>query len=262
MTAHRFLIVALAAAATIAPAAARARSQDVPLVAAASSMNPALEEIAAAFTRETGLRVELVFGASGTLTRQIQGGAPFELLLSADEEYVARLYASGHARDAGTLYAMGRLVLFARTGSPIDPGAGLAALGLLLDAGRIDRFAIASPDLAPYGRAAEAALRAAGVWERITPRLVFGENVAQAARFAVSGSASGGLIPLSIALTPAVSSHGTFAVLPDSLSHPVRQRMALLRNAGPAAVSFHDFVLGTTARDILERHGFAVPGGS
>jgi molybdate transport system substrate-binding protein len=233
-----------------------------PLVAAASSLSGVLDEIADAFTGDTGLHIEIVFGASGTLTRQIQSGAPFELFLSADEEFATRLHASGHARDEGAVYALGRLVLFAPYGSPVDPGSGIEALGSLLDTGRIRRFVIANPDLAPYGRAAEAALRDAGLWDRMRPRLVLGENVSQAAQFAASSDTSGGLIPLSIASTPAVSSRGTFAAVPEALYPPLRQRMALLSNAGPAAARFYEYVLGTVARDILERHGFGIPEGS
>ena len=134
-----------------------------------------------------------MFGASGTLTRQIQDGAPFELFLAADEEFPNQLTAAGLTRDAGVVYAVGRLVLFAPTGSPLTVDERLDGLATLVKAGNVDRFAIANPDVAPYGRAAEAVLRKHGLWEAIRPQLVLGDTIAQAAQFATTGNASGGI---------------------------------------------------------------------
>lgn len=120
-------------------------------------------EIAEQLARDGGQRVELVFGSSGTLTRQIRDGAPFEMFLSADETFVDELAKAGLARDSGTLYATGRIVLFAPTGSPVNPREGLDGLARLLAGGRVARFAIANPEHAPYGRAAEAVLRKRGL---------------------------------------------------------------------------------------------------
>lgn len=254
------LLAALLAILAAGPVPAGAQSP--PLVAAAADLAAALPEVAEAFTRETGQRVELVFGASGTLARQIQAGAPFELFLSADEALVARLHAAGLTEDAGALYAMGRLVLYAPAGSPIDPRQGLAGLAAVAAEGRLTRFVIANPAHAPYGRAAEAALRAAGAWESLHPRLVLGENASQAARFAGSGETAGGLIPHALALAPALAARGSFALVPADLHPPLRQRMVLLRRAGPAARRFQAFLRGAAARSILERHGFTLPAGA
>ena len=152
------------------------------------------------FARDGGQQVELVFGSSGTLTRQIRDSAPFEMFLSADEAFVEELAEAGLTRDRGTLYAVGRIVLFAPTGSPLNPGEGLDGLARLLASGRVTRFAIANPEHAPYGRAAEAALRKRGLWNDLQPRLVLGENVSQAAQFATTGNAVGGIIAYSLAL--------------------------------------------------------------
>ena len=165
-----------------------------PVVAAASDLSFALTEISERFTKETGQQVELVFGSSGTLTRQIRDGAPFDLFLSADESFVEQLASAGLTRDGGALYAIGRIALFAPTGSPMRPDEGLAGLGRLLAAGKVTRFAIANPQHAPYGRAAEAALRKAGLWADLQPQLVLGDNVSQAAQFATTGDAVGGII--------------------------------------------------------------------
>lgn len=234
-------------------------AQRPPSIAAAADLNAALTEIGASFQRDTGERVDLVFGSSGTLTRQILDGAPFEMLLSADEAFVDTLVQAGHARDRGTLYAVGRLVLFAPTGSPLDPAGGLEALRRLLEAGRVGRFAIANPDHAPYGRAAEAVLRRHGLWSAVQPHLVLGENVAQAAQFATTGNAVGGIIAYSLARATAVGARGRYELLSDADHPPLRQRMALLKRAGPIAARFYDYLQQPAARAVLERYGFTLP---
>ena len=233
------------------------QAQNAPVVAAASDLNFALTEIAARFVKNGGPRVELVFGSSGTLTRQIQDGAPFELFLSADETFVNGLVSAGLARNAGDLYAIGRIVLYAPTGSPLNVKEGLAGLGRLVANGRVTRFAIANPEHAPYGRAAEAALRKHNIWQGLQPRLVLGENVSQAAQFAATGNATGGIIAYSLALAPGVTSRGTYALIPESDHAPLRQRMVLLKRASPAAERFYAFIQEPASRDILARYGFA-----
>lgn len=231
----------------------------LPLVAAAADLNVALPEIADRFARAGLGRVSLVFGSSGNLARQIREGAPFELFLSADERFVRDLAAAGLTRDGGTLYAIGRLVLFAPAGSPLEMDERLDGLSRLLDRGGMTRFAIANPDHAPYGRAAEAALRKRGLWERMRPYLVFGENISQAAQFAVSGNAVGGLIAYSLALAPAFRARGTFVLIPEGDHPPLRQRMVRLKRAGPVTDRFYGYLQEPEARAILRRYGFQVP---
>jgi molybdate transport system substrate-binding protein len=234
-------------------------AQAVPTVAAASDLQFALDEIAAAFRRDHGAQLRVVYGSSGTLARQIRDGAPFELFLSADEGFVTRLADAGLTRDAGALYAVGRIVLFAPRGSPLDPRDGLDGLRRLLDNGGLTRFAIANPAHAPYGRAAEAALRAYGLWTRIQPSLVLGDTVSQAAQFATTGNAVGGIVAYSLALAPALRDRGTFALLPETLHPPLRQRMVLVRRAGPVAERLYAYLQESAARAIFQRYGFALP---
>ena len=234
-------------------------AQRPPRIAAAANLNFALTEIARQFEQAERARVELVFGASGTLTRQIQDGAPFEVFLAADEEFPNRLTAAGLTRDAGVVYAAGRLVIFAPTGSPLVADARLDGLARLVKTGKSDRFAIANPDLAPYGRAAEAVLRKRGLWEALRPNLVLGDSVAQAAQFAATGNADGGLIAYSLVLSPGLAGRGTYAVVPDADYPPIRQRMVLLKRAGAAAARFYAYIQGDAARATLRKHGFAVP---
>jgi molybdate transport system substrate-binding protein len=230
-----------------------------PVVAAASDLQFALSESAGRFARERGQQVEVVFGSSGTLTRQLRDGAPFELFLSADEKFVEELADAGLTRDRGVRYATGRLALFAPTGSPLVPGEGLGGLARLIAAGRVTRFAIANPEHAPYGRAAEAALRKHGLWNDLQPSLVLGDNVSQAAQFATSGNAVGGIIAHSLALAPNVQSRGTFALIPDTDHPPLLQRMVLLNRATLAAEQFYRYLQEPAARSIFEQYGFTLP---
>jgi molybdate transport system substrate-binding protein len=208
---------------------------------------------------QSGDRVELIFGSSGNLTRQLIDGAPFELFLSADEAFVDKLADAGLTRDRGVLYAIGRLVIFAPRGSPLVVDERLDGLRALLSKGGVGRFAIANPEHAPYGRAAAAALRTQGLWERLQPALVLGENITQAAQFAKTGNAVGGILAYSLVVAPPFGEQGTYALLPESLHPPLRQRMVLLKRTSATAERFYEYLQQPAARDILRRYGFAVP---
>jgi len=254
----RAILGTLFAIAALAPAPAGAAS--VPNIAAASDLQFALAEIAAGFTRDTGREVRLVFGSSGNFRRQIAEGAPFEVFLSADEEYVAALAKEGRAEDGGVRYATGRIVLFTATDSPLRPDAALADLKSAVADGRIKHFAIANPEHAPYGRAAREALQRAGLWDALLPRLVLGENILQAAQFATAGGAQGGIIAYSLALSPALAGKGKYAMLPAESHAPLHQRMVLVKGAGPTAREFYRYLQAPAARAVFTRAGFALPG--
>jgi len=237
-----------------------AHAQNAPAVAAAADLKFALEEIAAKFKVATGREVKLSFGSSGNFTTQLQQGAPFEMFLSADEGFVFQLADAGKTVDRGALYAEGRIVLFAPKGSPLKPDANFNDLRAALADGRIQRFAIANPEHAPYGRAAEQALKGQGLWDAIKPKLVLGENVSQAAQFAASGSAQGGIFASSLALSPAVDALGTYVILPSDWYAPLRQRMVLMKSAGETARAFYGYVQTPAARVIFRQYGFVLPG--
>lgn len=252
----------LLAIATLLAVCVAAKAGEAPPIAAAADLKYSLSIIAGRFEQEAGRRVKLTFGSSGNLATQIENGGPFELFLSADERYVLRLADRGLTRDRGVLYARGRLVLFAPHGSPLIAEGSLADLKAAVLDGRVDRFAIANPEHAPYGRAARAVLHHAGLWEAIEPRLVLGENAAQAAQFAASGSCQGGIIPLSLSKAPQMSALGHFAEIPAEWhrGEPLLQRMALTLKAGATAESFYRYLQQPEARKVLENHGFVLPG--
>ncbi len=237
-------------------------AEEPPVIAGAADLKFALEEVAAAFRRDTGGEVRLAFGSSGNFYRQIRQGAPFQMFLSADEQFALDLARKGFALDEGMLYAVGRIVVLVPHGSPLKADGTLADLRAALADGRVEKFAIANPEHAPYGRRAEEALRHAGLWEQIEDKLVLGENVAQAAQFATSGATQGGIVAYSLALSPEISELGSYALIPQDWHEPLRQRMVLLRGAGETARRFHAYVQEPAARAIFRRFGFVLPGES
>lgn len=230
-----------------------------PRIAAASDLKFAMDEIAAAFTRDTGKSVTPVYGSSGNFRRQIAEGAPFELFMSADESYILALAKSGHAENDGVLYAIGRIVLFAPKGSTVVPDESFSSLSAELKAGKVKKFAIANPEHAPYGRAAREALTSAGLWSQLEGKLVLGENVSQAAQFATSAGIEGGIFAYSLALNATISERGRYVLLPESMHAPLRQRMALMKGASATARDFYAYLQSAPARAVFARFGFALP---
>jgi molybdate transport system substrate-binding protein len=241
-------------------AAAPVRAAE-PAIAAAADLQFALKEIAEYFRQASGQGVKLVFGSSGNFTHQLLQGAPFELFLSADEQYIFQLADKGLTTDRGTLYAIGRVVLFAPHGSSLRVDEQLQDLRAALNDGRLKRFAIANPEHAPYGRAAQAALQHAELWSGMEKHLVFGENATQAMQFAASGSSQGGIVPLSLSKAPQMANLGNFAMIPAQwhAGQPLRQRMVLMKTAGATARAFYAYLQQPAARAILMRYGFALP---
>jgi len=228
-------------------------------VAAAADLNYALGELASGFESRTGIKVTMSFGASGNLYSQIQSGAPFDLFFSADEDYPKKLASAGTA-DASSLriYALGHLVLWVPNNSPFDPQK--SQMELLTQTG-VTRIAIANPQHAPYGRAAMAALEHYGLKSRVADKLVFGENVSQAAQFVQSGNAQAGLIAMSLAESPAMRSAGRFWMLPSD-SYPELQQGAVIVSASKhkkAVRAFLDFVLSPEGADTLRKYGLTPP---
>jgi len=226
-------------------------------IAAASDLKFALDEIVVLFEKaHPADRVEVIYGSSGKFQTQIRQGAPFDLYFSADIAYPRKLKEEGFAASEVQPYALGRIVLWS---SELD--AAKMTLADLADPS-IRKIAIANPKHAPYGKRAEEALKAAGVWDKVEVRLVYGENIAQTAQFVQSGNVQIGIIALSLALNPALAKRGGHALIPDHLHQPLEQGFIITRRAAAnkLAQAFAGFMAGSEAREIMSRYGFVLPG--
>jgi molybdate transport system substrate-binding protein len=233
------------------------------IVAAASDLNAAAKDFIADFEKRTGHTAKLSLGSSGNFHAQIKNGAPFDVFLSADLNYVRDLEKAG-LTEAGSsfIYAIGRIVLWVPKNSPID----IRALGMkAVLQPQVRRIAIANPDHAPYGRAAVSAMESAGVYAAVKNKFVLGENISQTAQFVQSGSADIGIVALSLALTDTMKSAGSYWEIPLD-SYPRMEQGAVLlaqaRRAGhlAAAREFLEALRGAAGRAILQRYGFSLPG--
>ena len=229
-------------------------------VAAAADLSAALQEIATTYEKRTGIEVKLSFGSSGALTQQIQNGAPFDVFFSADMDYPRQLIAGGQAdNDSLYRYAVGELVLWVPKESPLD--VEHAGLNVLLDPS-VKKISIANPQHAPYGRAAVAALKHFGLYEKVAGELVIGENVSQAAQFVESGNAQAGLVALAHAAAPAMRNKGRYWVLPAEAYPPLHQGVVLIARSlhRQDAAAFLEYIRSAEVAAILKRYGFGVPG--
>jgi len=227
-------------------------------VAAAADLASAMNEIAANFQKATGCIVRVSAGSSGNFLSQIENGAPFDVFFSADIEYPKKLEAEGLAVPESTYpYAVGKIVLWVRNDSRLDISKGLA----VLRDPSIQKVAIANPQHAPYGRAAEEALRKAGVYDAVKHRFVLGENISQAAQFVESGNADAGILALSLVLSPAMKEKGRFWRVPENLYMPIQQGVVLVRSSqNPrGAQEFLEYVKSPATAALLERYGFVLP---
>lgn len=240
-------------------AAAPAKAQKKLIrVAAASDLQTVMPAIAAAFEEETGTHAQLIFGSSGSFFAQIQNGAPFDLFFSADSEFPTRLIQNGRAEPRSLVpYALGRLVLWLPPKSKCDLQAEKWNCLLKPDVAKV---AIANPAHAPYGRAALQALHAAHFYEQVRPKLVFGENISQAAQFAQSGNAQAGLLSNTYAQSTAMRDGKQWEIPSDSYP-PIEQSVVILKGAADksAAQDFVQFVTKGRGRAILEKAGFRLP---
>ena len=235
-----------------------AHTQEI-TVAAASDLNYALNDLASRFEKKTGDKVTLSFGSSGNLYSQIQGGAPYDLFFCADLAYPQKLATAGLVESSSLrTYAIGHLVLWVPNGSSLDPQK--LKMSLLLEPS-VQRIAIANPQHAPYGRAAIAAFEHFGLKDKVASKLVFGENIGQAAQFVQSGNAQAGLIALSLAVSPAMKGSGRYWELPADSYPELQQGVAVLSASKhkPAAKAFLDYVLSAEGAAVLAEYGFRVP---
>ena len=226
-------------------------------VAAAADLSSALKEIADSYEQKAGVKIKLSFGASGMLTQEIQNSAPFDVFFSADMDYPRQLIAAGLAdRSSLYQYAVGKLVLWVPADSTLD--LEHRGMNVLLDPA-VKKIAIANPQHAPYGRAAVAALKHAGLYDRVTDRLVTGENVSQAAQFVESGNAQAGFVALAHAVAPSMKGKGKYWEVPPEDYPALSQGVVVLSHSQHKnqATDFVEYIKAHDTAAVLARYGFA-----
>lgn len=229
------------------------------LIAAASDLKFAMDEVCHTFEQANpGIQVSVSYGSSGNFFAQIKQGAPFDLFFSADASYPARLEEEGFCvKGQQSLYAIGKIVLWIPKKSPLNPQKGLS---IVLES-EVKKLAIANPKHAPYGRAAEEALRYYHLWDKVQDKLAFGENISQTAQFVQTGAADAGIIALSLAISPKMVNDGIYWIIPDESYSKLEQVYTVLqRGKDKSGVkTFLKFVQGEKGRKILSAYGFILP---
>jgi molybdate transport system substrate-binding protein len=227
-------------------------------VAAAADLRFAFKDMGDAFEKKTGQKVVFSYGSTGLLAKQISDGAPFDVFAAANVSFVDDVLETGACEpDSKALYARGRIVLFTTKEAAAKP----ASLADLTDP-KFGRIAIANPEHAPYGKAAKEALTKAGVWEKVSPKVVYGENIQQTLEFAQSGNADAAIVALSLAtVTP-----GDYVVIDPQLYAPIDQALVVCKGAQedkgakePAAGGVVALVNSEDGRAIMRKYGFLLP---
>jgi molybdate transport system substrate-binding protein len=261
----RAISVVLAMIAAFLPGApAKAGTSNVGkvvVVAAAADAKFAFDEIVAAFEKDhPEITVQVSYGSSGNFYAQLSQRAPFDIFFSADLAYPKKLVEAGFALpDSEFTYSIGKIVLWARTNSAVDPK--VEKINAVKNSS-VKKIAIANPEHAPYGKAAVAAMQKLGVYEAVKGKLVYGENIGQAAQFAECGAADIGIIALSLAMAPAMKAKGTYWEIPLDAYPRLEQAGVILswaRNL-PETKEFKNYVLSEPGKQILRRYGLSIPG--
>ena len=228
-------------------------------VAAASDLRFALDEVISVYQKQNSQQqlaqpIEVIYGSSGKISTQILNGAPYDIFFSADISYPQKLKAQGFAQSEPAVYAIGRIVLW----SAQHDASNLTLKDLTTD--KFRRIAIAQPSHAPYGLRAQEALQAEDVWKTIEHKLVFAENIAQAAQMAESGAVDIAVIALSLAKFPGMATQGYY-LIDDSLHKPLTQAYIITPyGSGKKSVKqFADFMQSDTAYQIMQKYGFVKP---
>lgn len=251
---RRMILLALGLVLAAGPAALAQPGLPAVTVYAAADLDMAFREIKPLFEKATGARVTLVMGSTGNLAKQIEHGAPADVFFAANESFIDDLLAAGAViPQTRALYAQGRIVL----ATPATSAVTLRELADLLKP-EVRRVAIANPAHAPYGRAAQEALESVGVWEKVKPKLVYGENIRHALQFIETGSVEAGIVALSVAGVPGVR----YVPIDPRLHKPLNQVAAVVnRSPHPdLGAAFIQFLNGPEGRPIMKKYGFRLPG--
>ena len=229
----------------------------VPAIAVAANMKDAFAEIVMAFKVPNKAEIKVVYGSSGNFTAQIMNGAPFSLLIAADEQFPLKLYKNGKTVDEGAIYAIGKLAMITKISSGIQLRESRADIAQAI--GKANKIAIAKPELAPYGRAAVQYLKAEGLWDLAKNKLVYADNIGLATTYVVTGAADLGLTALSLAKSPEVAKETSFLLIHPSSYEPIKQRMVVIKGAPPEALDLYRFMQGSQAKAILQKYGYITP---
>lgn len=225
-------------------------------VSAASDLIPAFEELGKQFTEQTGIVVTFNFGSTGQLAQQIESGAPVDVFAAANRVYITELETDGLIiADTVALYAQGRITLWTRADSPL----AFETIQDLTQPG-VSRIAIANPEHAPYGVAAREALVSAGLWDELQPKLILGENIAQALHYAATGNVD--VVIAALSLSIAAGDEGRWVLIPAELHNPLDQALGVVSGTAhePEARQFALFVNSPAGREVMRRYGFILPG--
>jgi molybdate transport system substrate-binding protein len=252
---YLFIIVGCGACTASPPAPIATTSPNPLLVAAASDLIPAFEELGVLFTAQTGIEVVFNFGSTGQLAQQIEQGAPVDVFAAANVSFINTLQSAGLViEDTIATYAFGRLTVWTHADSPFT----FTSLDDLTQPG-INRIAIANPEHAPYGIAAREALQAAGLWDILQPSLILGENIAQAFQYAETGNVDAAIVALSLSI--AAGESGRWMLIPETLHNPLQQTLVVIKSTPreTAARQFALFVNSAAGREVMQRFGFILP---
>jgi molybdate transport system substrate-binding protein len=223
------------------------------VIAAASDLKYALDSIVGAFTTvHPEMNISVTYGSSGKFYQQIIRDAPFDMYFSADESYTFKLDSLGLCARKPSIYGVGRLAIYSRR---LDTGKGIS---MLLEPS-IRKIAIANPAHAPYGKRAEEALRYYQLYEKLKPKLIMGENIAQAAQYVSSGAAEVGIVARSLAIEMQRRQQGNYFLVPEESHTPLKQAFVVLKHAGQKVpvLSFSDYISSPEATEIFRSYGFS-----
>jgi molybdate transport system substrate-binding protein len=253
MDARKLTVISLVVVAVMSPLCV---AQEI-TVAAAADLQFAMQDVAARFQKKTGKTVKLIYGSSGNFFQQIQNGAPWDMLFSANLDYPKKLEAAGLTEPGSYYqYAKGKIVIWVPKESKLDVSTGVK---VLLDPS-VRKIAIANPQHAPYGQAAVAAMQKEDIYEKVKDKLVLGENISQTASFVVSGSADVGIVALSLALSPNMKDNGRYVEIAAADYPPIEQACVILSSSKEkqTAREFLSFVKTAAVADVLRHYGFDV----
>lgn len=225
------------------------------IVATAANVQYVMKELKTEFEKETGKEIQIVVSSSGKLTAQIREGAPFDVFVSADTKYPEEIYKKGGSDEKPKIYAYGTLALWSLS----IPENELNLKVLTTD--KVKKIAVPNPKMAPYGEAAEQALKRENLLEPLKSKIVYGESIAQAAQYITTGSVEAGFTALSVILAPEMKGKGHYIVIDSTLYKPIAQAALLLRHSGNSpkkgtSQKFYDFLFSEKAKAILKKYGY------